>query len=60
MASNLWSSHFSRAGDSPIFVALDLETPLALASFLACNINLHKVFVPASFNMNKILNDIKL
>ena len=40
-------------------MALDLETPLALATFLANNINLHKVFIPSSFNMNKILQDIK-
>lgn len=40
-------------------MALDLETPLALAAFLANNSHLHKVFIPATFNMKKIFNDIK-
>jgi hypothetical protein len=40
-------------------MSLDLETPLALATFLANNSNLHKVFIPASFNMSKIMTNIK-
>jgi len=40
-------------------MSIDLETPLALASFLANNSNLKKVFIPATFNMSKILKNLK-
>jgi len=36
-AKNLWSNHFSKAGEQPVFISLDLETPLGLTSFLANN-----------------------
>jgi hypothetical protein len=59
-AESLWSSHFSHAGDSPVFMSLDLESPLALASFLSNNANHQKVFIPASYNMSKILASLKI
>jgi hypothetical protein len=59
-ADDLWNSHFSKAGDSPVFMSLDLESPLALASFLSNNANHQKVFIPASYNMSKILGSLKI
>ena len=50
-AKNLWSNHFSKAGEQPVFISLDLETPLGLASFLANNAHKQKVYIPSSFNM---------
>jgi len=58
-ADSLWSDHFSKSGSKPVFMSIDLETPLALASFIANNSNLHKVFIPATFNMSKILKNLK-
>lgn len=59
-ADELYSNHFSETEKStPIFMSLDLETPLALATFLANNYHLHKVFIPATFNMHKILTSLK-
>ena len=43
----------------PVFMSIDLETPLALATFLANNAHLHKVFIPSTFNMSHILNNLK-
>ena len=40
-------------------MSLNLETPLALASFIANNANLRKVYIPASFNVNKIIESMK-
>jgi len=60
-ASKLWSDHFSDDKfDLPVFMSLDLETPLGLAAFLANNANLRKVFIPSSFNMAHILKCIEL
>ena len=59
LSERMYSTHFSQAGNSPVFMCLDLETPLALASFLGNNANMHKVFIPGTFNMNKIMEDIK-
>ncbi len=42
-----------------MFISLNLETPLGLASFLANNSNFKKVYIPSSFNMNKILTSLK-
>jgi len=50
-AKSLWSNHFSKAGEHPVFISLDLETPLGLASFLANNAHKQKVYIPSSFNM---------
>ena len=58
-ATKLWSSHFSKAGEQPVFISLNLETPLGLTSFLANNINFQKVYIPSSFSMSKILNSLK-
>ncbi len=41
-------------------MSLNLETPLALASFIAINSNLRKVYIPATFNVNKIVESIKI
>lgn len=58
-SKNLWESHFSKAGDTPIFISLNLETPLGLTSFLANNANQQKVYIPASYSMSKILASLK-
>ena len=42
----------------PIFMSLDLETPLGFASFLANATNHRKVFVPSTFNMSTILKSV--
>lgn len=42
----------------PVFMSLDLETPLGFASFLANASNHRKVFIPSTFNMSKILKSI--
>jgi hypothetical protein len=39
-------------------MALDLETPLGFGTFLANNGNMHKVSVPATFDMSKIIQSI--
>lgn len=58
-AQRLWNEQFSKAGENPVFISLDLETPLGLASFIANNANFNKVYIPATFNMNKILHSLK-
>jgi hypothetical protein len=60
LADSLWSDHFSHAGENPVFMSLDLESPLALASFLSNNANHQKVFIPATYNMSKILASLKI
>jgi len=42
-----------------VFLSVDLETPLGLATFIANNANHQKVYIPASFSMNKILHSLK-
>lgn len=42
----------------PVFMSLDLETPLGFASFLANTSNQRKVFIPSSFNMSTILKSV--
>mmetsp|Transcript_40078 Transcript_40078/g.38597 ORF Transcript_40078/g.38597 Transcript_40078/m.38597 type:complete len:112 (+) Transcript_40078:589-924(+) len=46
-------------GESPVFVSLDLETPLGLATFLANSAHMRKIFIPATFNVSKIIKSIK-
>lgn len=58
-ADNLWKNHFSSRDTKPTFMSIDLETPLAFASFVANTANLKKVFIPSTFNMNKILKGLK-
>jgi hypothetical protein len=58
-AQQLWSNHFSKAGEHPVFISVNLETPLGLASFIANNANCQKVYIPATFNMSKILHSLK-
>lgn len=38
-SQSLWNNHFSKAGENPVFISLNLETPLGLASFIANNAN---------------------
>ena len=40
-------------------MSLDLETPLALSTFLANNTNHRKVIIPSTFNMSRILKSLK-
>ena len=49
-----------RSGDTcrPVFMSVDLETPLGFSSFIANSSNQRKVFVPSTFNMSKILKSI--
>jgi hypothetical protein len=42
----------------PVFMSLDLETPLGFASFLSNAANHRKVFIPSSFNMSSILKSV--
>ena len=42
----------------PVFMSVDLETPLGFASFLANSANHRKVFIPSTFNMSRILKSI--
>ncbi len=58
-AQRLWSTIFNKSGEQPVFISLDLETPLGLASFIANNANFQKVYIPSSFNMSKILHSLK-
>ena len=57
-SQSLWSNHLSQTSESPLFLTLNLETPLALASVLAANINFKKVYIPATFSMTQILGKI--
>ena len=43
----------------PVFMSLDLETPLGFSSFLANTSNHRKVFIPSTFNMSKIIKSIQ-
>jgi hypothetical protein len=43
----------------PVFMSLDLESPLGFSSFLANTSNQRKVFIPSSFNMSRILKSVK-
>ena len=58
-ADQLWNDHFSGKDDHPVFMSLDLETPLAFSTFLANNTNHRKVIIPSSFNMTKILKSLR-
>ena len=58
-AQSLWNNEFSKAGENPVFISLNLETPLGLSSFIANNANFQKVYIPSSFNMSKILHSLK-
>ena len=58
-ANDLWDTYFNKSGDHPVFISLNLETPLGLASFLANNANQQKVYIPSTFNMTKILTSLK-
>ncbi len=42
----------------PVFMSVDLETPLGFASFLANASNQRKVFIPASTRMTNILKSV--
>lgn len=42
----------------PVFMSLDLETPLGFASFLSNAANHRKVFIPSSYNMSNILKSV--
>lgn len=42
----------------PVFMSLDLETPLGFASFLANSSHHRKVFIPSRMNMSKILKSV--
>jgi hypothetical protein len=58
-SQRLWNTVFNKSGEQPVFISLDLETPLGLASFIANNANFQKVYIPSSFNMSKILHSLK-
>lgn len=42
----------------PVFMSVELESPLGLASFLACSVNYKKMFIPGSYNMSSMLKSI--
>ena len=61
-AQSLWEKHFNTHSPNdphPVYMSLNLETPLALASFIANNANLTKVYIPSTYNVNKIIESIK-
>ena len=58
-SKTLWDNHLSKAGDRPVMMSLNLETPLAMASFIATNTHFRKVYIPATFGMSSILSSIK-
>ncbi len=41
-------------------MSVNLETPFALASFLANNANLQKVYIPGTYNMTKLLESLSI
>jgi len=43
----------------PVFMSVDLETPLGFTAFLANSSNHRKVFIPSTFNASKILKSIR-
>lgn len=43
----------------PVFMSLDLATPLGFSCFLANSAHHRKVFIPSTFNMSKILKSIE-
>ena len=59
-AQKIYDSHFA-GGDAlaPVFMPLDLETPLGFACFLGNNLNGRKVFVPANYNMTRIIRSLE-
>ena len=50
----------TRSGQTakPVFMSIDLESPLGFTTFLANTANHRKVFVPSTFNMSKILTSV--
>lgn len=59
-AQRLWEQNFSSTNKQvPVFMSVNLETPLAFSAFLANNAHHQKVFIPSTFNMSKILNSFK-
>ena len=62
-ADRLWRDflHHSDGEDriqNPIFMSVELESPLGFASYLSCSTNFKKMFVPGSYNMSKMLKSI--
>lgn len=43
----------------PVFMSVDLESPLGFTAFLANVSNHRKVFIPATFNMSKVLKSVQ-
>jgi hypothetical protein len=41
-------------------MSVNLETPFALSAFLANNANFQKVYIPATYNMTKILESLSI
>lgn len=58
-ADQLWHSHFAHSGSSPVYMSVDLETPLGLGVFLSNSSNMRKLFVPSTFNLSKVMRSIK-
>ena len=56
----LWDSSLSNSGNEkqPVFMACDLESPLAFSAFLACSSNFKKIFIPGTFNMSNMLQSV--
>jgi hypothetical protein len=42
----------------PVFMSVDLESPLGFCAFLANSSNQRKVFIPATYSMSKVLKSI--
>lgn len=60
-ADSLWNNHFNSShNEIPVYMSLDLETPLALSTFIANNANFRKVYIPATFNVSKIFESMNV
>ena len=59
-AENLYKNHFSGNSTTPVFMSVNLETPFALSAFLGNNANFQKVYIPATYNMSKILESLSI
>ena len=59
-SKSIWDSALTQSGgaEQPVFMACDMESPLGLASFLACSSNFKKVFIPGTFNMSQMLQSV--
>lgn len=55
-SQNVWNKLQGSASDEhPVFMSADLETPLGLATFMACSTNFKKIYISGTYNMSSML-----